>query len=136
MTPEPDPWAVGTPITETHPLHAMIAAWASIETTLAGWGIPQAEQRAKAIVARLAALDPPVLVVHPDEMKDEDDDAPLRAAAMEAHDAIVRYLVATYGDPNEHEPRWYENHEGPWMRAPQLLLEARLLLRQAIDADS
>ena len=67
----PDPYAIGTPITETHPLHALVMAWASIEATLDEWRIPDAEQRAKAIVARLAALDPPVLLVHPHEMKEE-----------------------------------------------------------------
>lgn len=50
-----------------------MAAWAEIERTLIEWNIPDAEPRAKAIVARLAHLDPPVLLVTADEMKDGDE---------------------------------------------------------------
>lgn len=67
-----DPWAYGTRVTPGHPLWATVAAWAEIERTLAEWGIPDAEARSKAIVARLAHLDPPVLLVTAEEMKRED----------------------------------------------------------------
>lgn len=54
--------------------------------------------------------------------------SPLVSALTAANDKLVDYLIATYGDPREHDDEWYETHEGPWMRAPELLLEARLLL--------
>ena len=68
----PDPWAVGTPITVDHPLHAMIEGWRVAEALFVEVGFPQAtaERNAKALFARLAALDPPVLVCHPSEMRD------------------------------------------------------------------
>ncbi len=73
MSQTADPWAIGTRITVDHPLHALVEAWQSIEDTLNEWNISDAEARAKAIVARLGALDPPVLTAHPHELKDEKD---------------------------------------------------------------
>lgn len=73
MSDSNDPWAIGTPITVDHPLHATVAAWTEVERTLNEWNIPQAEERAKAIMARLASLDPPVLPCHPHEMKEEEE---------------------------------------------------------------
>ena len=69
-----DPWAIGTPITVDHPLHATTEAWRVAEALFVEVGFPQeaADRCSKALFARLAALDPPVLVCHPSEMRDEE----------------------------------------------------------------
>lgn len=67
---EADPWAVGAAIVPGHPLWSVVAGWASIEATLTEWGIPDAESRAKAIVARLTYLDPPVILATAAEMRE------------------------------------------------------------------
>ena len=66
-----DLWAIGTRITVDHPLHATTKAWRVAEALFVELGFPQeaADHNSKALFARLAALDPPVLVCHPSEMQ-------------------------------------------------------------------
>lgn len=119
----PDPWAIGTPITETHPLHAMLMAWDSVEKTLEEWGIPQAEPRAKAILARLAALEPPVLPVHPHEMRDEDAE-PLEWRRAEPQEGETGWWAVYEPDGLisvewvADVPHWYPRPVAWWLRLP------------------
>jgi hypothetical protein len=65
---------VGGVIDEHHTLYPVIKAWEISEKALLEYGLPpdHAEKVSKAIFARLAAHDPPILPCTPEQMRDED----------------------------------------------------------------